>query len=174
MISDQQRGLLGQPLPTGRLEPEVVLAQGIPDRLLSPHQCLVGALEGVLGSGGDAPADKAFDAPRGARGRAVARRSCASWRTVEPSPLPGRWCRGGCHEDPPPRAWTASSLSDTARHTLVVADCSKSPSIPRRGRMAHPGELRAPYRVPSGWPHRAKGAQCDKAPTSAQSEVSKH
>ena len=50
MISDQQRGLRGESLPTGRLKAEVVLAQDIPDRLLSPHQCLVGALERVFGS----------------------------------------------------------------------------------------------------------------------------
>ena len=69
MVSDQQRRLLGQSLPTGRLEPEVVLAQDIPDRFLGAHQCLVGAIEGVFGSGGDTLADQAFDVTLGlARG----------------------------------------------------------------------------------------------------------
>ena len=53
MISDQQRCLLGQSLPTGRLKPEVVLAQDIPERLLRPHQRLVGTFEGVFGHTAD-------------------------------------------------------------------------------------------------------------------------
>src|SRR5450755_3340412 len=65
MISDQQRGLRGQSLPTGGLEPEVVLAESIPHRLLSAHQCLVGAIEGVFGSGGDPLADQALNPTRG-------------------------------------------------------------------------------------------------------------
>ena len=65
MISDQQRGFLGQSLPTGRLKPEVVLAKGIPDGLLSAHQSLVRAIEGVFGSGGGALADQTFDSTFG-------------------------------------------------------------------------------------------------------------
>jgi hypothetical protein len=61
MHSDQQRGLLGQSVPTGRLKPKVVLAQGIPDRPLSAQQFLVGALESVFGSGRDSLGDEALD-----------------------------------------------------------------------------------------------------------------
>src|ERR1035438_2316956 len=110
MVSDQQRGLLGQSLPAGGFKPEVVLANGVPDRLLSAHQSLVGAIEGVFGSGGDTPTDQALNSTVGlvriapglghcsriesrpavavvqrrcARERAVELRSCARGRTVE-------------------------------------------------------------------------------------------
>jgi hypothetical protein len=73
MISDQKRGLLGQPLPTGGLEPEVVVAEGNPDVLLSAQQILVGAFEGVLGRAGDAPGDQALDCTLGSARGAPAR-----------------------------------------------------------------------------------------------------
>src|SRR5664279_5720623 len=109
MIADQQRGLLGQSLPAGGLKPEVVLAQDIPDRLLSPQEPLVGAFQGVFGSGGDTLADQAFDPTFGAaiatprlshrtrledRAAVILGRSrCAGWRTVELNPIPGRRSR---------------------------------------------------------------------------------
>jgi hypothetical protein len=61
MISDQKRGLLRQTLPAGRLKPEVVVAEGNPDVLLSDQQFLVGTVEGVFGSGGGALGDQALD-----------------------------------------------------------------------------------------------------------------
>src|SRR5580693_2865567 len=67
MISDEQRRLRRQPVPTGRLEPEVVLIEGVPDRLLSAHQALVGAVEGVFGGGSDALSDEALDWTLGLR-----------------------------------------------------------------------------------------------------------
>ena len=65
MISDQQRGLLRQSLPTGRLKAEVEPGQGVPDGLLRAHQFLVGAIERMLGSGGDALADQSLDSTFG-------------------------------------------------------------------------------------------------------------
>ena len=65
MISDQKRGPLRQTLPTRRLEPEVVVAEGNPDVLLSAQQFLVGTVEGVFGSGGGALGDQAFESTRG-------------------------------------------------------------------------------------------------------------
>src|ERR1700744_6452999 len=70
MISDQQRWLRRQSLPTGRLQPEVIPTQEIPDRLLNPHRCLVGPVEGVLGRGGDTLADQALEFPLGSPGAA--------------------------------------------------------------------------------------------------------
>src|ERR1700733_4583048 len=61
MIPDEQRCLARQSVPTGGLEPEVILIEGVPHRLLSAHQCLVGAVEGVFGGGGDALTDEALD-----------------------------------------------------------------------------------------------------------------
>src|SRR5450755_2254988 len=114
MIADQQRGLLGQSLPAGGLKPEVVLAQDIPDRLLNPQELLVGAFQGVFGSGRDTLADQAFDptfglaiaTPRlshrtpleGRLAAAVVHSRCAGWRTVELNPVPGRRCRDVCHD----------------------------------------------------------------------------
>ena len=104
MISDQQRGLLGQSVPTGRLQPEVELVQGIPDRLLSTHQRLVGTVEGVFGGRGDSLGDEALDrtlglAPRGSAlaGLAVAVGSSAG----RPLPLCGgaRCFTGGVDVD---------------------------------------------------------------------------
>ena len=68
MISDQKRGLLRQTLPTGRLKPEVVVAEGNPDGLLSAQQLLVGTVEGVFGGGGGALGDQALDQTRLALG----------------------------------------------------------------------------------------------------------
>ena len=62
MISDQQRRLPRQTVPTGRLEPEVVLLEGIPDRLLTAS-AFVGAVEGVFGRGNDTPTDQTLDSP---------------------------------------------------------------------------------------------------------------
>src|ERR1700729_1667726 len=61
MIADEQRRLPRQFVPTRRLEPEVVLIQGVPDGLLRAHQRLVGAVEGVFGSRGDALTDEGLD-----------------------------------------------------------------------------------------------------------------
>jgi hypothetical protein len=65
MISDQQRRLLGEALPTGRLKPEVISAEDIPDRLLREQQLLVGAVQGVFGSSSDPLADQALDPANG-------------------------------------------------------------------------------------------------------------
>src|ERR1035438_2972544 len=100
MISDQQRGLLGQSLPTGRLEPEVVLVDGIPDRHLSAHQSLVGAFEGMFGSGRDTLGDQALDsawglalgAPGLGRGTRLERRPAAAL-------VPSRCAREAARED---------------------------------------------------------------------------
>src|SRR5450432_4241570 len=61
MIADQQRRLRRQPLPTGYLQPEIVLTQEIPHRLLSAHQLLVGTVKRVLGRGRDTLGDQSLD-----------------------------------------------------------------------------------------------------------------
>jgi hypothetical protein len=61
MISDQQRRLLRQALPTGRLKPKVVVAEGNPDVLLGAQQFLVRAFEGVFGSRGGTLGDQALE-----------------------------------------------------------------------------------------------------------------
>src|SRR5450755_125365 len=142
MIADQQRGLLGQSLPAGGLKPEVVLTQDIPDRLLNPQELLVGAFQGVFGSGRDTLADQAFDPTFGLaiatfglvlrsriEGRlaaAVVHSRCARERTVELSPLPGRWSRDGWHEQSlllarrePQRTVLVTSIARTDTHRLT-------------------------------------------------------
>src|SRR6188472_4801263 len=72
MISDQKRVLLRETLPTGSLKPEVVIAEGIPDVLLSAQQFLVGTVEGVFGGRGGALSDHPLDQTRlGLGARAV-------------------------------------------------------------------------------------------------------
>jgi hypothetical protein len=155
MISDQQRGLLGQALPTGRLKPEVVLAQGIPNRLLSPHQSLVGTFEGVFGRGGDALGDEAFDSPLG---------SPLGARGLGHRPLPGRWSRDGCHEDSPPTAWRASSPERTpnAHQTSPGTSAPQTmlgtqPIVRRDPRIPRPGRQDIGMRYPISYGRPAAG-----------------
>ena len=129
MISDQQRGLRWQSLPTGRLKPEVVLAQDIPDRLLNPHRCLVGALEGVFSRSGDPLADEALIPPlpwRSARpgsgiaggGAEMVATTALFLRRGEPHLL-------NRHSNARFDQQTGECAADNARHTLTVADYSK-------------------------------------------------